>query len=383
MLLPLDEARARIDVWRFRPLRWIPVPVADALGRISTSRIVVARDLPPRSTSAMDGYAVRLANGPSAGPFPVPGRNPTTLRPGEAIPIATGSPLPRGANAVVRIEATRQEGGELYCSSPVEPGQDIVPPGEFLHRGEVVLERGEPVTPYHLGALIPLGKLRIPVFDIRVAILPIGDELRPHDHPGRGTTRDAIGPVVQGLLGFARPSLLPPVTDDPDAVRTAILREVARCDLLLTIGGASRGPRDLTKGVLGELGETLFEGVTVNVLKRGGVAIVEGRPVVVLPGQITSAVTALHEHGLHILSRLVGRELRRFEEVELGEEVAVHHRMDTTLLFRLDGGKAFALPWGVARGQALLQARGFAVLAHGHTYPRGTRITVQRLTGTG
>ena len=332
----------------------------------------------------MDGYAVNAWGSPAPEPYLLErqafGRGPTgsALRKGHAVPISTGDPLPRGANAVVRVEAARVEDGRLYVATGVRRGQDVVPRGEFLARGSLLLDRGQQVTPYHLSALIAEGRSEAWVHDPRVAILPIGSELRGAKGPREGGTPDSIGPVVRALLHFARPTLLPAVADEPETVRRAIHDAISRCELLFTIGGASRGNRDATKRVLERMGTLLFEGVTVNVLKQGGVALVSGRPVVVLPGQITSALTVFHEHGLHVLSRLVGEELRIFENVELGEEVTVHHRMDSTVLFRRIGGRIHPLPWGVAHGPALLAAEGFAVLRRGRTYHAGERIRWMR-----
>jgi len=101
--------------------------------------------------------------------------------------------------------------------------------------------------------------------------------------------------------------------------------------------------------------------------------------VVVLPGQLIAAITVFHEHGLHVLSRMVGRELRRFEEVRLGIDLRVDHRMDSLFLFAISEGVATPLPWGVARITTLLGAQAFAVLDHDRQYRSGQRLRVQRL----
>ena len=133
------------------------------------------------------------------------------------------------------------------------------------------------------------------------------------------------------------------------------------------------------------MGEILFEGVQVNVIKRGAVALVEGTPVLVLPGQIVSAVTNAHEHGLHLVGRMAGRELRRLERAKLSEAVTVNYRMDSTYLFRLHDGHADPLSWGVARMSALLNANAFGFLERGRRWAAGDEVELQRLehAGTG
>jgi molybdopterin molybdotransferase len=284
---------------------------------------------------------------------------------------------------VVRVEASRAQGELLHVQGPVHPGQDVIPRGESIRRGETILERGERVRPYHVGVLLAEGIGRLRVYDVRVSILPIGDDIRGPGRGPSGSTADLIGPVVARLFDFAAVRLLPPIPDDPARLRRAIASEVRRSDLLITIGGASVGARDVTKSTLSGMGEILFEGVRANVMKRGAVALVQRTPVLVLPGQIVSAVTNSHEHGLHLVGRMAGSELRRREFATLSEPVEVNHRMDSTYLFRVHDGQADPLPWGVARWSALLEANAFGVLPRGRRWAAGDRVELQWLESGG
>ena len=385
-LLSLEEARRIIDKIRVPSLRVKSVPLREALGRLAGSTVRVRMDLPSRPLSAMDGYAVWVWRHPVTGPLTVRGAGSPSvgpkadpLRQGEAAYVTTGAPLPRGANAVVRVEAARRAGDKLWLARPARKNQDVMPPGEAVARGDVLLGQGEPIGPAHVGALLALRMRRVPVARLRVSILPIGDELVPSDDSAPAGTWDYMGPTISALLPFGDVALWPPTPDDRRCVERALLRAARRADLVFTIGGSSVGARDVTKAAVRKVGRLWFEGVRANVLKRGAAGAVGRVPVVVLPGQLVSAVTVYHEHGLHLISRLVGRELRRFERATLTRGICVDHPLDSTYLFRLSGGKATPLPWGVARMTALLQAQGFAVLAHGRRYRAGDRITVQRL----
>ncbi len=243
-----------------------------------------------------------------------------------------------------------------------------------------MLERGQPIRPVDIGALMALRMPTVPVFDIRVRILPIGDELIRSRTRAQTAVPEYLGPIVAGLLGFCRVELSAPLPDDRDEVAHALRRSTRLHDLVVTIGGSSVGAKDVTKkAVTRAAGRLLFEGVTTNVLKRGAVGLIEGTPVVVLPGQIVSAVTVFHEHALHVLSRMVGRELRAFEEAPLDRRVHVPHRMDTTYLFRLSHGTAVPLPWGVARILSLLRADAFGTVSRGRDHSMGEPVQVQRL----
>lgn len=386
MLIPLKEARERLARARFRPPEIFRLPVLQSIGKLSAASVAARVDLPPSEVSAMDGYALRVGASPSAGPFRVRGatypsseRLRWTLRVGEASYITTGATLPKGANSVVRVEATLRKGDALYLRHAAEVGQDVVERGESMRRGDALLERGEAISAIHVGALIAQRVRQMPTYRVRVTILPIGDELvAPGTLSSRGVP-DFIGPTLAGLLGFAEVKLLGPVADDRRLVARTLSHAARHSDLVLTIGGSSAGNKDVTKAALAEVGTQLFEGVTTNVLKRGGVGVVSRVPVVVLPGQLVSAIAVFHEHALHVLSRMAGRELRVFEEVRLAEDLYVGHRMDSTYLFRVLAGHASPLPWGVARLTAMLRAQAFGILTHGQRHRAGEKIRVQRL----
>ncbi len=386
MLIPLAEAERRIDRARFRRLRVLSLPPTRSLGRRAGALLRAPASLPRVALSAMDGYAVRVVGRGSEGPYRIRGASfPSELRPrrtlgsGEAMYVTTGAPLPPGANAVVRTEATRHSADRLVTAHVPAPGEDILAPGESIRRGDVVLEPGQLIRPVDLGILLALGVRTVPVLRLRATVLPVGDERVPPGPPAARGTPEYLGPLVAGLLPGCATELLPPLPDDPIRVARALGRAQRSADLLVTIGGSSVGRKDVTKAALAARGRLLFEGVTVNVLKRGAVGILSETPVLVLPGQLVSAVTVFHQHGLHLLSRLVGRDLRQREEVVLREDVAVDHRMDSVYLFRRSDGGAAPLPWGVARMTGLLRAESFGVLAHGRRYRAGERLRVQRL----
>jgi len=385
-LLALEEARRIIANARVPVVHSETVRLREALGRLAGATIHARTDVPCRPLSAMDGFAVRVSGRPTTGPltvrgavFPSGGPGVGLLRRGEAAYISTGAPLPRGANAVVRIEAARRTGDMLWLARPARRNQDVLPPGESVSRGDVLLSRGEPIRAVHVGAFLAQRMPRVPVARLRVSVLPIGDELVADEDPAPAGTWDYMGPTISTLLPFAQVELCPPSPDDRPRVERTLLRAARHADLLFTIGGSSVGAKDVTKAAIRGVGRLWFEGVRVNVLKRGAVGAIGKVPTVVLPGQLVSAVTVYHEHGLHLISRLVGRELRRFERATLTRGVHVDHPLDSTYLLRLSGGEATPLPWGVARMTALLQAQGFAVLDHGRSYRAGDRITVQRL----
>jgi molybdopterin molybdotransferase len=389
LLVPLDEARRRIDGARWRPITPKRVVPVEGLGRVSAETVRARHDEPPTDTAAMDGYAVRALGSRFPTTFRVrkglqrAGSRRHRLGPGEAVAITTGAPLPPGAGAVVRKERGLAFAGLLRVRHRVFEGRDVHRQGEDVARGTVLLRRGERVRPYHVGLLLAQGYQTLKVLSPRVTIVPIGDELAPRGPaPRRGRIPDSISPVISGLMPYATSTVLPPVPDDRRAL-AEVLRAAARsADLVVTIGGTSVGPRDLTKPAVASVGRLLFGGVRVNVLKRGAVGTIGRTPVVLLPGQIVSAVTVWHEHGLRVLSRLTRLDLAPTETVVLARPLTNPHAMDSVYLFRISNSWATPCRWGVRLYSELLSAQGFGTVRAGSTLPRGATLEVQRLAGS-
>jgi len=353
--------------------------VLDALGRIPARDIVSSLDLPSRPTAAMDGFAVRFGlRGDRLRFALVDPPRAASLRPGQACPVATGARVPRGTSAVARLEATRSDGGVLVLRTLLAAGRDIHRVGSALSRGDRIASQGLPIDAYALAALIAARQASVEVERRRVIVLPTGSELaRPS--PGRAPI-DSIGPWLGAVAGtWAQCRQEAPVPDEPAELRRRLCRAARDADLVITIGGTSLGPRDLTKRAVAAEGTLRVGGTRVNVLKRAGIGEVGGTPVLLLPGQVESAVVAFHEFGLALLGRLVGRELRRFGRLRLDRTLAIDHRMDSTVLMRARDGWAEPLGWGVNRYRALLAADAFGYLRRARTYHRGERVRVQWL----
>jgi molybdopterin molybdotransferase len=143
-----------------------------------------------------------------------------------------------------------------------------------MEKDDLIVERGQLISPVHVGALVAQRVKAIPTVRVRASIMPIGDELVSADSSTARGVPGFIGPTLTNLLGFAEVELLPPVRDDPLAVARALTKASRHSQLLLTIGGSSVGKRDVTKAAVRDIGTLLFEGVTTNVLKRGTIGLV-------------------------------------------------------------------------------------------------------------
>ena len=304
-LVSLDDA-LRMLAELARPIeRREGVPLLEALHRVASRDVVSRIHVPLVDRAAMDGYAVRAPDTYGAGKFrPAELRRVETLyadtvprktvAKGACTEVATGSTLPRGADAVVMVEDTEREGDVVKVYSPVHPGENVSRQGEDIRKGEVVVRAGEFLTPAKIGAVAAVGEADVEVYaKPQVAILTTGDEVIPPGEPIRpGQVYDinahTMATVVEEAGG--EPALLGRVPDKLEKLKAAI-RRATRYDLVVFSGGSSVGEKDMILDVLQAMGEVRFHGVAVKPGKPTVLGVVNGKPVLGMPGYPTSCLS--------------------------------------------------------------------------------------------
>jgi len=304
--IPLDEAREIIDGATRLIDRTERVPILQANGRVLAHEVVSTRDVPPFSRAAMDGYAVVAADTFGASRFEAKtlrviekvytGQVPTThVSAGEAVEIATGAPMPDGADAVVMVEETEHAGeGEVHILTPVYPRQNVGKQGADIVSGQTVLRAGDVLNPSRIGALSALGITEVEVYEKpRVAILSTGNEIAEPGFPlGPGQIYDinryTLSTIINehGGVAVAHRTAQDTLEDLEHAI-DACLEE----DVLVFSGGSSVGERDLILDVIGRRGEILFHGIAVKPGKPTVFGVVHDRPVFGMPGYPTSCLS--------------------------------------------------------------------------------------------
>ncbi len=311
------------------------VLLAEALGRVLAAPVHASGPWPATDRSAMDGFAVHAgpAGLPAATRLPVVGESLAgrpfagTLASGAAIRIMTGAVVPAGADAVVPVEQTSGfAGGEVTLSTPVGAGQNVRPQGSELSAHALVLASGRRLGPAEIGALAVLGHGRVQVARRPVvSIVATGDEVVPVEatplpHQVRESNSWAL--AAQVACCGAVPQRLGIAADEPQALRNMLQRGLDVADVLVTIGGVSRGTHDLVHGTLAELGvRQVFHGLDLKPGKPtffgtrdagSGARFVFG-----LPGNPASSFTVFDLLVQPLLRRLLG------EPVTLSLPVAV------------------------------------------------------------
>lgn len=320
-MLRLEEALARVLALGTPALPAVDVPTDEADGRVLAEDVVAPYDLPGFDYSAMDGYALRVADLGEDLRLPIRGESrtgapPSALAPGSAQRIFTGAELPAGADAVVMQEEVTREGDVAVFARAPRPGQFVRRRGDDLAKGAVAIARGTRLRPAHLALAAACDRARLPVTRAPVvAVLATGDELRaPGSETRPGTIPEANTPAIRAMArragAVARAWRIVP--DDAAATRDAFAEALEEADVVITIGGVSVGDHDLVRPALEATG------VTIDLWR---VAIKPGKPLAVgrkaregrreavvlgLPGNPSSAMVTMGVFGVPLLRALQG-----------------------------------------------------------------------------
>ena len=321
---PVGFAEARkIILEKVTPLGPEKVNLIESLGRVLAGDIVAGRSLPPWDNSAMDGFAVRARDVQKAGEYnpvglrvigdlPAGKKWKGKVRGGEAVRIMTGAPIPAGADAVARVEITREINRELILVlSPVQPGNDLRRAGEDVPAGSVVLKAGTEIRPAEIGILAALNHSLISVYQRpRVSILATGDEISPVGkivREDRIVSSNSYSLSAQVIEAGGIPQDLGIARDNRKEIRDRLSRGL-KADLAITSAGVSVGEYDFVKEVYRELKvKIIFQ----RLKTRPGQPLVFGkigaRPVFGLPGNPVSSMICFEEFIRPLIRKMTGR----------------------------------------------------------------------------
>ncbi len=337
-VIPLADAQAIIAT-TVQPLaRTSRVPLASAHGLVLAQDLHATTDVPPFARAGMDGYAVQSHDTAGAA-RPTPRRLDCVgqvftgdapghwVHPGQCVEVATGAPMPSGADAVVMVEDTVREGRQVQVFAPVTTGQNVGRQGADIQQGQTVLRAGDQLTPSRIGAIAALGVGEVLVYDMpRVTILSTGNELVEPGQPlAPGQIHDinrfSLAALVADNGGFAVARRT--ARDTLDDLERAVDESMAD-DLILFSGGSSVGERDLILDVLRSRGEVLFHGLAIKPGKPTAFGRVGSTPFFGLPGYPTSCLSnayILVAPALRTLAHLGPRRTRTLY-LPLGRRVA-------------------------------------------------------------
>lgn len=377
------------------------VDVEDALHRTTAQPIFAKLSAPHYHGAAMDGIAVRAEDTFGASEF-VPlmltrvaaGRRPKPNTAATQPPfqyVDTGNPLPRWANAVIMIERVfRKSDRQVEIRAASTPWQHVRLVGEDIVATEPLLPRGHKLRPYDLGALLAAGHTQIPVVrPPSVGILPTGSELiEPGERAAPGRIIEFNSRVAAAFVhewGGA-PERLTRVEDDLPRITRSVEKSVGDHDIVVVIAGSSAGEHDFTLRALEALGDVLVHGIDVMPGKPAILAVVDGKPVIGLPGYPVSAVVICQQVLRKLIAAYLGRPAEEPQKVSAVLPRKVPSRLGLEEFVRVNlgrvGGKLIANPIGRGAGVITTMVKADGVLripSFDEGLNAGTRVDVELL----
>jgi molybdopterin molybdotransferase len=319
------SSKAFLDLLQsFSHVREERIDFRDGLHRVLAEDIRSPENLPLVDRSSMDGFAVHAQDtfgASESNPAYLENRSDlridelskTPLAQGECMGITTGGTLPKGGDAVVMVEHCQELGaGTIEIRKSVAPGENVMLAGEDVAEGSTILSEGKRLRAQDIGLLAALGITEIKVFKrVRAGIISTGDELvEVHETPRPGQVRDVNTSTLSCLLERVNALITPYglVKDDLPSITAVLEQGLAANDALFISGGSSVGTRDLTIEAILSLPDAkiLTHGVSISPGKPTILASVGGKPIMGLPGQVTSAQVIMLVFGCPLLAHLGG-----------------------------------------------------------------------------
>ncbi len=297
------------------------VDLLNAYNRVLSQDIVAQYDVPHFDRSAVDGYAVKAENtfGASTtnpillkvvGSVEIGEKADFEIKDGEAVKIATGAPIPKGANAVVMLEYTNDLGEYVEILNAVSPFKNVSRRGEDVKAGEVVISKGEILQPQDIGILASLGVREVEVVKIpKIAVLTTGNELvELCEELEVGKIVNSNSPMICAAIKEIGciPIPLGIAKDNPKEIESKIEEGLRVADAVIITGGTSVGEKDYVSVVVKNLGNLIVHGVSMKPGMPTGLAVINGKPVLLLPGFPMAALLAFYTFMPKIVERLLG-----------------------------------------------------------------------------
>lgn len=339
-LISIEEAK-RMFYEHFKITHSVTkVSIWDAGGNVLAEDITAECDVPPFDRARMDGYALIASDS-----FEADEDNPITLKVigeipagvvsdievnvGECTIISTGAVIPKGANSVIMVEYTEKEKSQVKLYRPVVPGENIMFAGSDIKIGEIVLRKGNRLSPREIGVLAALGITEVSVYQQpNVVIISTGDEIvLPGEPLESGKIFDINGATLTNAVRECgcKPNFLGIIKDSPEMLIDKLKQALSMGDVVLLSGGTSKGVGDISYNVINELGKPgiLVHGVAIKPGKPLLVAVINNKPVIGLPGYPSSALTVFEVFVAPFLRELagIGRHEKRVLEVFMATRV--------------------------------------------------------------
>jgi molybdopterin molybdotransferase len=390
---PLDAQKKLLDSVRQKKLGTEKVGLEAALGRVLAKDVTSNVDIPAYDKTFIDGYAINHADTAASTPqepavfrimgklFPADYPPTVSVGQGEAVYVACGAPIPKGATATVKVEETRLRGDRIEVVRHITAGEGIIPTGDDVKKGAVLLRAGRVLRPQDIGFLASVGLVEVEVVKKpRIGILSGGDELLKQHSREKFANNYAL--VVAGLaseLG-AQTKIIGIMPDAQEKVQAQIRSALADSDVVVTIGGSSVGVKDFVPDAINALGKpgVVVQGVLLRPGAVSGFGLVDGKPVVMLPGHIGSCIAGFYLFLAPLILQLGGANLPKLSaKLSQAMENGPQFRFLLVKIQRGDG-ELVAVPveGGSSALSTIVKSNGYAIVPPHTSLAKGSVVEV-------
>jgi molybdenum cofactor synthesis domain-containing protein len=358
------------------------VPLMDAVNRILAEDVVSGYNIPHFDRAAMDGYAVRAEDTFGAsfdnpmllkviGEMEIGEKKSIRIEKGEAVRIATGAVMPEGSNAVIMIEYTNRLNDSVEIYKAVTPSENVSLVGEDVKAGEKILQKGTILQPQDVGILAALGRTKVKVLRIVVAILSTGNELvEPDKKPEKGEVIDVNRYTIASALKLLGCNVLDCgiCRDEEKEIEKRLKYALHNADVVIASGGTSVGEKDLLPKVVKKLGEIIVHGVSIKPGMPTALAAVNGKPVILLPGFPVAAIVAFYNLVPPILEKtLKVRIQQNYVKAKVAKRISSKEGVKTFTRVALKKSKDGYIAEPIRTSgsgilSSLVKAHGFAII---------------------
>lgn len=396
---PHEAVAKLLDAIKSKHLLTEKVGLVEALGRTLAKDAFSNINIPAYDKTFIDGYAINSKETAGASPakpavFKVVGKlfpadYPTTAEVGsdEAIYVACGAPIPKGASSIVKVEETRLSRDRIEVVREIKQGEGIIPLGDDVKQGALLLKLGQVLRPQDIGLLASIGMAEAEVFKKpKIAILSGGDELIKQCRKDPSKIANNYALVVAGLASeLGATAMLNGIMPDAlDQVQAKIGEALSDADIVVTIGGTSVGVKDFVPDAVNQLGEpgVVVQGVSLRPGAVSGFGVVNGKPVVMLPGHIGSCIGGFYLFVAPLIRFYCGLKSDGFLpclNAELTEEIDSGPQFRFLLLhLKRVEGKLLAqqVEGGSSALTTIVKSNGYAIISPHTNLTKGTRIEI-------
>ncbi len=319
-LVPLESAMQQLLGLVQKTQQTQTIDLEQALGRILAKDQISNLNIPPADNSAMDGYALKCADGSVGVTLKMVAKvfagHPIsqTIQAGECVRIMTGGQIPSGCDAVSMQENVSANGNSITINQTVLAGENIRRQGEDIREGQSVLKSGQRLTASHIGLLASLGNQNICVYKkLTVALISTGDELKkPGQTLNLGQFFESNTYTVKAMLKRLDMNVLDfgIIPDNLEQLSKTFADADAQADIVITSGGVSVGEADYTKTVLDKLGKIQFWKLAIKPGKPFAFGLLPNSYFFGLPGNPVSAMVTMHQLATPLLRKIAGEHAR-------------------------------------------------------------------------